>query len=136
MVGAYANAMEKAAENANGAPAGFIGLGVANMAAGGAGTGAVNNMFNQAAQPAAETYDPYATAAAAGAVAGATQPAPEAPAAPTTPEAVTSEPTDVTPQAAPQQKNAQDVILIIAQIANSAQTVKSIIIIKINKRRP
>ena len=104
MTDAYANAMEKAAENANGAPAGFIGLGVANMAAGGAGTGAVNNMFNQAAQPATETYDPYATAAVAGAVAGATQPAPEAPAAPTTPEAVTSEPTDVTPQAAPATK--------------------------------
>ena len=99
MTDAYANAMEKAAENANGAPAGFIGLGVANMAAGGAGTGAVNNMFNQAAQPATETYDPYATAAVAGAVAGATQPAPEAPAAPATPEAVTSEPTDATAEA-------------------------------------
>ena len=93
MTDAYANAMEKAAENANGAPAGFIGLGVANMAAGGAGTGAVNNMFNQAAQPAGETYDPYAQA---GAVAGAVQQTTAA-----EPEA-TEAPEEATPEAEPE----------------------------------
>ena len=104
MTDAYANAMEKAAENANGAPAGFIGLGVANMAAGGAGTGAVNNMFNQAAQPAGETYDPYATAAGAVAGGATQQPAqPESSATPTA-EEVTAEPTDVTAQATPTTK--------------------------------
>ena len=106
MAESYANAMEKAADNANGAPAGFIGLGIANMASGGAGTGAVNNMFAQAGatQAAQETYDPYATAAGAVAGAATQQPAqPESPATPTA-EEVTAEPTDVTAQATPTTK--------------------------------
>lgn len=62
MTEAYSNAMENAASNANGAPAGFIGLGVANMATGNAGTQAVNTMFNSAVantNVSGVTYDPY-----------------------------------------------------------------------------
>ncbi len=90
MTDAYANAVENAASNANGAPAGFIGLGIANMATGGNVTNSVNNMFTQAqngtvANPTA--YDPYAKTPAApaeptpAATAAVVTPAPE-PAAP------------------------------------------------------
>lgn len=47
MVGAYSNAVEDAAKNANGAANGFMGIGMMNMATGGMATGAANGVWNQ-----------------------------------------------------------------------------------------
>lgn len=47
MVGAYSNAVEDAAKNANGAANGFMGIGMMNMATGGMTTGAANGVWNQ-----------------------------------------------------------------------------------------
>ena len=47
MVGAYSNAMENAAQNANGAASGFMGLGMMNMASGGMMGGAAQGPWQQ-----------------------------------------------------------------------------------------
>ena len=47
MVGAYSNAVEDAAKNANGAANGFMGIGMMNMATGGMTSGAANGPWNQ-----------------------------------------------------------------------------------------
>ena len=47
MTSAYANAMEKAADNSNGAMNGFMGLGVMNMATGGAMNGMATNPWTK-----------------------------------------------------------------------------------------
>ena len=47
MVGAYANAMENAASNENGAMNGFMGIGMMNMMSGGAVTGVAQGPWNQ-----------------------------------------------------------------------------------------
>lgn len=47
MVGAYSNAVEEAAKNANGAANGFMGLGMMNMSTGGMATGVANGPWNQ-----------------------------------------------------------------------------------------
>ena len=56
MVDAYANAVEKAAENANGAAAGFMGIGIANMSSGGFMQGAAQAPF-QAGNGAGSSVD-------------------------------------------------------------------------------
>ena len=59
MTSAYANAVENAAQNANGAANGFMGIGMMNMATGGAMNGAVSGPWQN--QPTnSQTYDPYA----------------------------------------------------------------------------
>lgn len=61
LAGAYANAVEDAANNANGAMNGFMGIGMMNMASGGTTIGAATNAFNQNNNQAnTTTYDPYA----------------------------------------------------------------------------
>lgn len=59
MVGAYANAVQDAAKNENGAMNGFMGVGMMNMASGGAIGGMVNNAGNNTAG-ATTNIDPYA----------------------------------------------------------------------------
>ena len=58
LVGAYANAVQDAANNTNGAANGFMGIGMMNMASGGMMGGTVNNI-NQAPS-ASMTVDPFA----------------------------------------------------------------------------
>lgn len=53
--GRVLNVMEKAAENANGAANGFMGVGMMNMASGGMGTGVMQNAFNNNTNAAANT---------------------------------------------------------------------------------
>lgn len=65
LTGAYAQAVQDAANNAGGAANGFMGVGMMNMASGGVIGGVVTN--NQAApttQGATQSYDPYANAGA------------------------------------------------------------------------
>ncbi len=65
LTGAYANAVQDAANNEAGAMNGFLGVGMMNMASGGMIGGAVNNAMNpQAGSVAAQPYDPYANQAA------------------------------------------------------------------------
>ena len=60
LVGAYANAVQDAAKNENGAGAGFVGVGMMNMASGGMVGGAVNAPFkNQTSNQNFEALDPY-----------------------------------------------------------------------------
>lgn len=59
LTGAYANAVEDAANNANGAANGFMGIGMVNMASGGAAFGAVNNAFGQQNPGSVQNVDPY-----------------------------------------------------------------------------
>lgn len=61
LTGAYANAVQDAANNANGAVNGFMGVGMMNMASGGMIGGVVNNaMNNPNTQGATQQVDPYA----------------------------------------------------------------------------
>lgn len=61
LTGAYANAVQDAANNSNGAMNGFMGVGMMNMASGGMFGGVTNNaMNNQAAGTSSQQYDPYA----------------------------------------------------------------------------
>lgn len=55
LVGAYANAVQDAANNANGSMNGFMGVGMMNMASGGMFGGVQNNAMNNASQQ----YNPY-----------------------------------------------------------------------------
>ena len=59
LTGAYANAVQDAANNANGAANGFMGIGMMNMASNGVIGGATNVMNNQTTQGATTQYDPY-----------------------------------------------------------------------------
>lgn len=59
LTGAYAQAVQDAANNAGGAANGFMGIGMMNMASGGMVGGAVTNAFSQPAGNAAQTVDPY-----------------------------------------------------------------------------
>ena len=65
LTGAYANAVQDAANNEAGAMNGFLGVGMMNMASGGMIGGAVKYAMNpQAGSVAAQPYDPYANQAA------------------------------------------------------------------------
>ena len=64
LTGAYANAVQDAANNEAGAMNGFLGVGMMNMASGGVMGGAVNNAMNAQPVVAAQAYDPYANQAA------------------------------------------------------------------------
>ncbi len=60
LVGSYANAVQDAANNANGAGQGFMGLGMMNMASGGMIGGASNTPFSgQTKNQSMPTMDPY-----------------------------------------------------------------------------
>ena len=59
LVGAYANAVQDAANNAGGAMNGFMGVGMMNMASGGVFGGAVQNAQAPQAAPATQAYNPY-----------------------------------------------------------------------------
>ena len=60
LTGAYAQAVQDAANNANGAANGFMGVGMMNMASGGVVGGVANGAFvNQTTQGATQNYDPY-----------------------------------------------------------------------------
>ena len=61
LTGAYANAVQDAANNANGAANGFMGIGMMNMASGGMMGGVAAGAMNpQNTQGATQAYDPYA----------------------------------------------------------------------------
>ena len=60
MVGAYANAVQDAANNANGAANGFYGVGMMNMASGGMIGGTAQGVFNQQGTTAQTAVDPFA----------------------------------------------------------------------------
>lgn len=59
LTGAYANAVQDAANNANGAANGFMGIGMMNMASGGVIGGAAANAMNPQANGSTQNYDPY-----------------------------------------------------------------------------
>ncbi len=59
LTGAYANAVQDAANNANGAANGFMGIGMMNMASGGVVGGAATNAMNPQANGSTQNYDPY-----------------------------------------------------------------------------
>ena len=81
LTGAYANAVQDAAKNANGAANGFMGIGMMNMASGGVVGGAATNAMNpQANNGSTQNYDPYGNSAEQP-VKPAKEAAPEAPAA-------------------------------------------------------
>lgn len=63
LTGAYANAVQSAAQNEAGAMNGFLGVGMMNMASGGMMGGTISNASNpQASANATQAYDPYANA--------------------------------------------------------------------------
>ena len=65
LTGAYANAVQDAANNEAGAMNGFLGVGMMNMASGGVMGGAATNAMNpQVASANTQVYDPYANQAA------------------------------------------------------------------------
>lgn len=65
LTGAYAQAVQDAANNAGGAANGFMGVGMMNMASGGVMGGVVtNNRAAQTTQGATQNYDPYANTGA------------------------------------------------------------------------
>ena len=76
LTGAYANAVQDAAKNANGAANGFMGIGMMNMASGGMVGGAVTGPQNL--EGATTTLDPYAQNVQPQQVAAAQAPAGEA----------------------------------------------------------
>lgn len=59
MTSAYANAIENAAGNANGAANGFMGIGMMNMATGGATNGVANSVWQNPSDGSTQNYDPY-----------------------------------------------------------------------------
>ena len=59
LVGAYANAVQDAANNAGGAMNGFMGVGMMNMAGGGIFGGVQQNAMNAQAPGATQQYNPY-----------------------------------------------------------------------------
>ena len=59
LVGAYANAVQDAANNAGGAMNGFMGVGMMNMASGGVFGGAVQNAQAPQGAAASQAYNPY-----------------------------------------------------------------------------
>ncbi len=62
LTGAYAQAVQDAANNEGGAANGFMGVGMMNMASGGVMGGVVQNaQANQTTQGATQNYDPYAS---------------------------------------------------------------------------
>lgn len=71
MVGAYANAVQDAANNSNGAVNGFMGVGMMNMASGGMVGGAAQGAFQNQGVSAASPIDPFAKPEGAVAVAAA-----------------------------------------------------------------
>lgn len=81
LTGAYANAVQDAANNEAGAMNGFLGVGMMNMASGGMMGGVATNAMNPQVAPGnTQAYNPYANQAAeqlkqaqAGVVAGATE---------------------------------------------------------------
>lgn len=81
LTGAYANAVQDAANNEAGAMNGFLGVGMMNMASGGMMGGVATNTMNPQVAPGnTQAYNPYANQAAeqlkqaqAGVVAGATE---------------------------------------------------------------
>lgn len=60
LTGAYANAVQDAANNESGAMNGFMGVGMMNMASGGVMGGAATNAMNYTGQATTQAYDPYA----------------------------------------------------------------------------
>jgi DNA-directed RNA polymerase subunit RPC12/RpoP len=60
MVGAYANAVQDAANNANGAANGFYGVGMMNMASGGMIGGTAQGVFQGQGVSAQSPVDPFA----------------------------------------------------------------------------
>lgn len=81
LTGAYANAVQDAANNPNGAMNGFMGVGMMNMASGGVVGGAATNAMNpQANNGSTQNYNPYGNSAEQP-VKPAEEAAPEAPAA-------------------------------------------------------
>ena len=60
MTSAYANAIENAAKNANGAANGFMGIGMMNMATGGATNGVANSVWQNTGDGSSQNYNPYA----------------------------------------------------------------------------
>lgn len=90
LTGAYANAVQSAAQNEAGAMNGFLGVGMMNMASGGMMGGAISNASNpQANSNVTQAYDPYANATSG---VTATTPATE-PVVPETPQAGGTTPT-------------------------------------------
>lgn len=76
LTGAYANAVQDAAQNEAGAMNGFMGVGMMNMASGGMMGGVAANAVNQQPNPAAtQSYDPYATATGTSTVTATSTPA-------------------------------------------------------------
>lgn len=59
LTGAYANAVQDAANNANGAANGFMGVGMMNMASGGMMGGVATGAFNQQPGGSTQNIDPY-----------------------------------------------------------------------------
>ena len=79
LTGAYANAVQDAANNEGGAMNGILGVGMMNMASGGMIGGVAQSAFNnQPTQNATQSYDPYAKGQATAAPAEPAQPAPAA----------------------------------------------------------
>ena len=66
LVGSYGRAVEKAAENPNGAGTGILGVGMMNMASGGVIGNTAVGAFQNGGYKAGEAIDPYAKGAAAG----------------------------------------------------------------------
>ena len=63
LVGSYSTAVQDAANNANGAGAGFMGVGMMNMASGGMMGGATQGAFQNQGVKADEVIDPFAAGA-------------------------------------------------------------------------
>lgn len=61
LTGAYANAVQDAANNANGSANGFMGVGMMNMASGGIMGGVAQNAMNNGNTGSTVSYDPYAS---------------------------------------------------------------------------
>ena len=61
LTGAYANAVQDAANNANGSANGFMGVGMMNMASGGIMGGVAQNAMNNGNAGSTVNYDPYAS---------------------------------------------------------------------------
>lgn len=85
LVGSYAQAVQDAAKNANGAANGFVGVGMMNMASGGMMGGAAAAPF-QNTQGSTQAYDPYNNSSAAAPAGNVASEVSEAPAENVAPE--------------------------------------------------